>query len=117
MPFKTPVATTSKATTSQDKNTNIVEDESIKDSQVVTMKQLREIVNHINNNTQALDNKVNEIGMTKVKLLSIEHFNGTRSKLKEFLLQMRFKVIQKSLKIGILMDQVVYVRLFLTGRA
>src|SRR6266702_784235 len=81
------------------------------------MKQLREIVDHINNNTQALDNKVNEIGITKVKLLSIEHFNGTRSKLKGFLLQMKFKVIQKSLKIGILMDQVVYVRLFLTGRA
>ena len=51
MPPKTPVAIISKATTSQDKNTNIVEDESIKDSQVVTMKQLREIVDYINNNT------------------------------------------------------------------
>ena len=57
------------------------------------MKQLREIVDYINNNTQALDNKVNEIGMTKVKLLSIERFDGTRSKLKGFLLQMKFKVM------------------------
>ncbi len=50
------------------------------------MKQLREIVDHMNNNTQALDNKVNEIGMTKVKLLSIERFDSTRLKLKGFLL-------------------------------
>jgi len=63
-----------------------VEDESIEDLQVVTIKQLREIVDHINNNTQVLDNKVNEIGMTKVKLLSIERFDSTRLKLKKFLL-------------------------------
>ena len=50
------------------------------------MKQLREIIDYINNNIQVLDNKVNEIGMTKVKLLSIERFNGTRLKLKRFLL-------------------------------
>jgi len=30
---------------------------------------------------------------------------------------MRFKIMQESLKIGIPMDQVVYTRLFLTGRA
>ena len=49
------------------------------------MKEL-EIVEYINNNTQVLDNKVNEIGMTKVKLLFIECFDGTRLKLKGFLL-------------------------------
>ena len=70
-----------------------MENESIEDSQVVTIKQLREIVNHINNNMQALDNKVNKIRITKVKLLSIKCFNGTRLKLKGFLLQMKFKVI------------------------
>ena len=57
------------------------------------IKQLREIINHINNNMQVLNNKVNEIKMTKVKLLSIEHFDGTRLKLKGFLLQIKFKVI------------------------
>src|SRR6266700_1004768 len=81
------------------------------------MKQLREIVDYMNNNTQALDNKVNEIGMTKVKLLSIECFNRTRLKLKEFLLQMRFKIIQKSIKIGTPIDQIVYIGLFLTRKA
>jgi len=50
------------------------------------MKELREIVNCINNNMQVLDNKVNEIGIIKVKLLSIERFDGTRLKLKGFLL-------------------------------
>ena len=40
----------------------------------------------MDNNMQVLDNKVNEIEMTKVKLLSIERFNGTRLKLKGFLL-------------------------------
>ena len=86
MPPKAPVATILKTTTSWDKNISMVEDKSIKDSQVVTMKQLKEIVDYINNNMQALDNKVNKIGMTKVKLLSIECFNGTRLKLKGFLL-------------------------------
>ena len=70
-----------------------MENKSIKDLQVVMIKQLREIVDHMNNNTQVLDNKVNEIGMTKVKLLSIECFDGIRLKLKGFLLQMKFKVI------------------------
>ena len=50
------------------------------------MKEFREIIDYMNNNTQVLDNKVNEIGMTKVKLLFIECFNGTRLKLKGFLL-------------------------------
>ena len=86
MPSKTPVVTILKTTTLQDEDISMVEDESIEDLQVVTMKQLREIVNYINNNIQVLDNKVNEIGMTKVKLLSIERFDGTRLKLKGFLL-------------------------------
>src|SRR6266704_4380580 len=81
------------------------------------MKELREIVDYINNNTQSLDNKVNEIGITKVKLPSIKCFNSTRLKLKGFLLQIKFKVIQKSLKIGTPIDQVIYIGLFLTGKA
>ena len=63
-----------------------MESEKSLDSQIVMMKELREIVDHMNNNIQALDNKVNGIGMTRVKLLSIERFDGTRSKLKGFLL-------------------------------
>ncbi len=51
-----------------------------------------------------LDNKVNEIGMTKVKLPSIEYFNGTRSKLKGFLSPIKFKIIQENIKIKTPMD-------------
>ena len=51
MPPKALVVIILRATTLQDKDTSMVENESIKDSQVVTMKQLREIVDHINNNT------------------------------------------------------------------
>ena len=51
MPSKAPAATMLKATTSHNKDTSIVEDKSIKDLQVVTMKQLREVVDYINNNT------------------------------------------------------------------
>ena len=38
----------------------------------------------MNNNQQALDNKVNEMGLFRVKLLSIEWFDGTRLKFKGF---------------------------------
>ena len=50
------------------------------------MGQLRGIVDQMNNNQQALDNKISEMGLSKVKLPSIERFDGTRLKLKGFLL-------------------------------
>ena len=93
MPPKVPVAIILKATTLKGEDTSIVDSSRSPDLQVVTIRELREIVKHINNNTQVLDNKVNEIGMTKVKLLSIERFDSTKSKLKEFLLQIKFKII------------------------
>ena len=74
-------------------------------------------MDQINNNQLILNNKINGIGLLKVKLLSIEQFNRTRLKLKGFPLQMRFKVIQEKDKIGIPMDQVIYAGLFLTGKA
>ena len=86
MPPKVLVTIILKATTLQDKDTSMVEDKSIKDLQVVTIKQLKEIIDYMNNNTQVLDNKVNEIRMTKVKLPFIEYFDSTRLKLKRFLL-------------------------------
>ena len=95
MPFKVPVTITLKVPILYNKDTSIVESKKLLDLQVVTIKELREIVEYMNNNIQALDNKVNKIGMTKVKLLFIECFNSTRLKLKKFLLQMRFKLYKK----------------------
>src|SRR6266704_5621062 len=57
------------------------------------------------------------MGLSKVKLPSIERFDRTRSKLKGFLSQIWFKITQEKAKMGTPMDQVTYAGLFLTGRA
>ena len=65
----------------------LVGDTSIADTdlQVVTMGQLYKVVNQLINNSVALDNKINSIGMSKVKILSIKRFSGEKVKLKGFL--------------------------------
>jgi hypothetical protein len=55
------------------------------DLQVVIMGQLYKVVNQLTNNNIALDNKINSIGMFKVKMPSIKRFSGEKVKLKEFL--------------------------------
>ena len=62
-------------------NTNIADT----DSQVVTMGQLYKVVNQLINNSVALDNKINSIGISKVKMPSIKRFSGKKVKLKGFL--------------------------------
>ena len=57
------------------------------------------------------------MGVAKIKLLSIKQFVEERLKLKGFLIQMHFKITQEGVKLPIFMDQVVYIGLFLTGRA
>jgi hypothetical protein len=56
------------------------------DLQVVTIGQLYKVVNQLTNNSIALDNKINSIGMFKVKMPSIERFSGEKAKLKGFLI-------------------------------
>jgi hypothetical protein len=55
------------------------------DSQVVTMGQLYKVVNQLTNNGVALNNKINSIGISKVKIPSIKKFSGEKIKLKGFL--------------------------------
>jgi hypothetical protein len=62
-------------------NTNIANT----DSQVVIMGQLCKVINQLTNNSIALDNKINSIGMSKVKIPSIKRFSGEKVKLKGFL--------------------------------
>ena len=57
------------------------------------------------------------MGAAKIKLLFIKQFIGERLKLKGFLIQMHFKITQKGVKLPISIDQVVYIGLFLIGRA
>jgi hypothetical protein len=49
------------------------------------MGQLRKVVNQLINNGIALDNKINSIGMSKVKIPSIKRFSEEKVKLKGFL--------------------------------
>ena len=71
------------------------------DLQVVTRGQLQEIVNHLLDNSRILKKHINRISAAKVKLLLIKRFLGERLKLKEFLTQMHFKVMQEGAKLVI----------------
>jgi hypothetical protein len=49
------------------------------------MGQLRKIVNQLISNSVVLNNKINSIGISKVKMPSIKRFNREKVKLKGFL--------------------------------
>jgi hypothetical protein len=55
------------------------------DLQVVIMGQLYKVVNQLINNSVALNNKINSIGILKVKMPLIKQFSGKKVKLKGFL--------------------------------
>jgi hypothetical protein len=55
------------------------------DSQVITMGQLCEVINQLTNNSVALNNKINSIGIFKIKIPSIKRFSREKAKLKGFL--------------------------------
>ena len=56
------------------------------DLQVVIMGQLQVIINQLTSNRQVLENKINKMGMIKVKILSVKKFSGENAKLKGFLI-------------------------------
>ena len=74
------------------------------DSQVVTRGQLQEIVNHLQDNNRILKERINGIRVAKIKLPSIKQFLGEKLKLKGFLTQMHFKVVQEGVKLAISLD-------------
>jgi hypothetical protein len=49
------------------------------------MGQLYIVVNQLTNNSIALDDKINSMGISKVKMPSIKRFSGEKIKLKGFL--------------------------------
>jgi len=75
------------------------------------------MVNRLQDNSRLLKEHINGIRAAKVKLPLIKRFLGEKLKLKGFLTQMHFKVIQKGAKLAIPTDQVAYAGLFLLGRA
>ena len=52
------------------------------DLQVVIMGQLQAIINQLTSNRQVLENKINKIGITKVKMLLVKKFSNKKTKLK-----------------------------------
>jgi hypothetical protein len=55
------------------------------DLQVVIIGQLYKVVNQLTNNSIVLDNKINSIGISKVKMPLIKWFSGEKVKFKGFL--------------------------------
>ena len=55
------------------------------DSQVVTIGQLQVIINQLTGNRQVLENKINKIGITKVKIPLVKRFSSEKAKFKGFL--------------------------------
>jgi hypothetical protein len=85
------------------------------DSQVVMMGQLYKVVDQLTNNSVALNNKINSIGIFKVKMPSIKRFSGEKVKLKGFLTQIKLKIRHEGQKLPMVADQVAYTGLFLAG--
>ena len=55
------------------------------DLQVVIIGQLQAIINQLTSNGQVLENNINEMGITKIKMPLVERFSGKKAKLKGFL--------------------------------
>ena len=62
-----------------------------------------------------MENKITEIGISKVKMPLVKRFSGEKAKLKGFLTQIKLKIRHKGVKLPIVVDQVAYAGLFLIG--
>jgi hypothetical protein len=56
------------------------------DLQIVIMGQLYKVVNQLTNNSVVLNNKINSMGISKVKMPLIKRFSGEKVKFKGFLI-------------------------------
>ena len=62
------------------------------------------MVNYLQDNNRILKKRINGIRAVKIKLPLIKWFLGEKLKLKGFLMQMHFKVVQEGAKLVILLD-------------
>ena len=91
--------------------------EVLEDLQIVTIGQLREIVDQINMGQVVFNEKLKDIGKAKVKLLEIKWFNGIQMELKGYLTQILLKLRYKGYRITTPLDAIVYIGIYLIGRA
>ena len=81
------------------------------------MAQLKSVISQMEGNTEALDKRLSEIGMSKIKLPTVKRYDGSRTGLKGYLSQMSLKIKTKALKLSSAGDAVAYAGMFLIGRA
>ena len=112
-----PKATPTTAGASSSRQDTSMADSSSLDSQVVTTAQLKSTIDEMNLINDAMRNRIDNMGIARVKMPSIERFSGERSRLKGFLTQMKLKLHHEGEKLPTASDQVAYAGLFLTGRA
>ena len=62
-----------------------------------------------------MENKINKMGITKIKIPLVKKFSNKKAKLKGFLTQIKLKIRYKGVKLPIVVDQVAYTGLFLIG--
>jgi len=62
------------------------------------------MVNHLQDNNRILKERINRIRAVKIKLPLIKQFSREKLKLKGFLTQMHFKVVQEGAKLATLLD-------------
>ena len=91
--------------------------ETLKDLQIVTIGQLREIVDQMNIGQAAFNEKLKDIGKAKVKLPEIKRFNRMQIELKGYLIQISLKLRYKGYRIATPLDAVTYTGIYLTGKA
>jgi hypothetical protein len=65
------------------------------DLQVVIIRQLYKVINQLTSNSVVLNNKINSMGISKVKMPLIKRFSKEKAKLKEFLTQIKLKIRHK----------------------
>ena len=87
------------------------------DLQVVTMAQLKSVISQIEGNTEALNKRLIEIGILKIKLLIVKWYDSSRIGLKGYLIQILLKIKTEALMLSLVGDIVVYTGMFLIGRA
>ena len=83
MPPKVAPLTTPGASTLRDDTS--IEDDDSSQLQLVTIARLKEVIKRMDINNVGLEAKIKDIRTIKVKMLSIERFDGVRNKLKGFL--------------------------------
>ena len=65
------------------------------------MAQLKSVISQIEGNTEALDKRLIDIGIAKIKLPIVKRYDGSRTGLKGYLIQILLKIKTKASKLSL----------------